>query len=75
MKCDTRRIGCMAVPTATPETTPVRPQALRELVIDASRHKPADAALALTRELLQQTNSTFSDRLLLLDVLREWGLI
>jgi len=47
----------------------VHSQALRELVADALRHGEAEKALAFSRELLQQTNSVFSDRLLGLDVL------
>ena len=45
-------------------------QAFRELLGDAMRQKQTNAALALTKQLLQQTNSTFNDRLLRLDVLR-----
>jgi tetratricopeptide (TPR) repeat protein len=48
----------------------LRCQAVRELVVDAMRHKQADAALALSKELVEQTNSVFRDRLLRLDVLR-----
>jgi predicted Zn-dependent protease len=48
----------------------MRSQAERELVIDALRFKNSDAALSLSKELVQQTNSTYSDRLLRLDVLR-----
>jgi Tfp pilus assembly protein PilF len=47
--------------------------ALRELVMDAIRFKENDRALALSRELVQQTNSSFRDRLLRLDVLRVSG--
>jgi predicted Zn-dependent protease len=49
----------------------LRCQALRELASDALEHKQAAAALELTKELLQQTNSIFADRLLRLDVLKE----
>jgi Flp pilus assembly protein TadD len=53
-------------------TNPVfRCQALRELVIDAVHCKKLDAALALSGELLRQTNSVFKDRFLRLEVLRE----
>jgi tetratricopeptide (TPR) repeat protein len=48
----------------------LRCQALRELVVDAMRNKQAEAALSLSKELLQQTNSVFADRLLRLDVLQ-----
>jgi tetratricopeptide (TPR) repeat protein len=46
-----------------------RCQALRELVVDAMRHQQTNQALAMTKELLQATNSVFSDRLLRLEVL------
>jgi tetratricopeptide (TPR) repeat protein len=49
----------------------LRCQALRELVVDAMRNKQAEAALSLSGELLKQTNSVFTDRLLRLDVLQE----
>ena len=48
----------------------LRRQALRELVVDAMRYKQTNEALAMSKELLQQTNSLFRDRLLRLDVLR-----
>jgi predicted Zn-dependent protease len=48
----------------------LRCQAMRELIGDAMRHKQTNDALALTKELLLQTNSAFSDRLLRLDVLQ-----
>jgi Flp pilus assembly protein TadD len=48
-----------------------RCQALRELVVDAMRCQQTKAALALSAELLRQTNSVFHDRFLRLDVLRE----
>jgi predicted Zn-dependent protease len=47
-----------------------RCQALRELVMDALRYQQTNAALAMSKELLQETNSVFSDRLLRLQVLR-----
>jgi hypothetical protein len=59
--------------SANPTNSTLRCQALRELVVDALRFKQKDAALALSRELLQQTNSPFTDRLLRLTVLRETG--
>jgi hypothetical protein len=49
----------------------LRCQALRELAFDALRHRQGDQALSLSKQLLQQTNSTFQDRLLRLDVLQE----
>jgi len=48
----------------------VRCQALRELVADSLRGGEGENALAFSKELLQQTNALFSDRLLRLDVLR-----
>ena len=49
----------------------LRCQALRELAFDALRHRQGDEALLLSKQLLQETNSTFKDRLLRLDVLQE----
>ena len=49
----------------------LRCQALRELAFDALRHRQGDQALGLSKQLLQETNSTFKDRLLRLDVLQE----
>jgi tetratricopeptide (TPR) repeat protein len=57
--------------SANPTNSTLRCQALRELVVDAMRFKQTDAALALSRELLQQTNSAFTDRLMRLTVLQE----
>src|ERR1017187_5717148 len=48
----------------------LRCQALRELVVDAIGSRQTNAALALSKDLVQQTNSAFSDRLLRLDVLK-----
>jgi len=48
----------------------LRCQALRELVVDSMRSRQTNAALELSRNLVQQTNSVFSDRLLRLDVLK-----
>ncbi len=56
---------------SNPTNAVLRCQAFRELVVDALRFKQADAALALSKELLQQTNSAFTDRLLRLTVLQE----
>lgn len=47
----------------------LRCKALRELVMDAARHKQTDTALDLSSNLLHETNSAFSDRLLRLDLL------
>ena len=49
----------------------LRCQALRELTVYALSHRQADEALALSKQLLQETNSTFGDRLLRLEVLQE----
>src|SRR5258706_5920205 len=49
----------------------IRCQAVRELAVDAIRYHQTNAALALTRDLLAQTNSTFRDRILRLEVLRD----
>ena len=48
----------------------LRCEALRELAFDALLHRQADEALLLSKQLLQETNSTFRDRLLRLDVLQ-----
>jgi tetratricopeptide (TPR) repeat protein len=48
----------------------VRCEALRQLTADALRHTNTTVALELSRELLGETNATFSDRLLHLDILR-----
>jgi len=57
--------------SANPTNSTLRCLALRELVVDALRFKQEGAALALSQELLQQTNSAFTDRLLRLTALRE----
>ncbi len=56
--------------SSNPTNSALRCQALRELARDAIRHKQADAALALSERLLQETNSVFTDRLLRLDLLK-----
>jgi Flp pilus assembly protein TadD len=57
--------------SANPTNSTLRCQALRELAVDSMRHKQSEAALALSLQLLQETNSVFRDRLLRLEVLRE----
>jgi tetratricopeptide (TPR) repeat protein len=57
--------------SANPTNSTLRCQALRELTVDSMRAKQPEAALTLSKELLQETNSVFRDRLLRLDVLRE----
>jgi len=54
-----------------PTNSFLRCDALRELAFDALRHRQGDLALQLSKQLLQETNSTFRDRLLRLDVLQE----
>lgn len=49
----------------------VRCQAERELVIDAMRNRNMETALAISADLVRQTNSIFSDQLLRLEVLME----
>jgi hypothetical protein len=56
---------------ADPQSGLLRCQAMRELMVDAMRHKQTETALNLSNQLLQDTNSVFSDRLLRLDVLRD----
>ena len=48
----------------------LRAPALRELVADSMRFHQTNEAMQLSSELVQQTNSAFSDRLLRLDVLK-----
>ena len=48
----------------------LRSDALRDLCVDALRHRQVDTALSLSKQLVQETNSTFQDRLMRLDVLR-----
>ena len=52
-----------------PTNGPLRCQAIRELISDAARNKQTNTALSLSKKLLDQTNSVYSDRLLRLDVL------
>ncbi|MGD0351652.1 MAG: hypothetical protein ABSB84_15260 [Verrucomicrobiota bacterium] len=56
--------------SSDPTNSLLRCQALRELVVDSMRSRQTNTALALSRDLVQQTNSAFSDRLLRLDVLK-----
>jgi tetratricopeptide (TPR) repeat protein len=48
----------------------LRSPALRELVVDSMRFRQTNAAMQLSGELVQQTNSAFSDQILRLDVLK-----
>ncbi len=56
---------------ANPTNSNLRCQALRELISESLRAKNWEAALASSRQLLQETNAVFSDRLRQLDALRE----
>jgi Flp pilus assembly protein TadD len=49
----------------------LRIEALRELCVDGLRHRQVDTALSLSEQLVRETNSTFQDRLLRLDVLQD----
>jgi predicted Zn-dependent protease len=57
--------------SSNPTNSTLRCQAIRELTIDALQHHEKDGSLALSRRLVQETNSLFTDRLLRLEVLRE----
>ena len=57
--------------SANATNSALRCEALRYLAVDSIRYKQFQSALALSRQLLQETNSVFRDRLLRLDVLRE----
>jgi predicted Zn-dependent protease len=59
--------------SAESDNPALRCQALRELIGDAGRYKQNEAALVLSKELVEQTNSTFSDKLLRLEVLYRAG--
>jgi predicted Zn-dependent protease len=54
---------------SNPTNAAMRSQAVRELIVDAMGHKQEDSALALSRQLMQETNSAFTDRILRLEVL------
>jgi tetratricopeptide (TPR) repeat protein len=49
----------------------LRCQAIRELTIDAIHHHQSNDSLALSKRLVQESNSLFTDRLLRLEALRE----
>ena len=53
-----------------PTNAALRCQAFRELTVDAMVHKESEAAAKLSKQLLDETNSVFSDRLLQLAVLQ-----
>jgi predicted Zn-dependent protease len=56
---------------ANPTNSDLRCKALRELTLDAMGYGHADAGLALSKQLTQETNSAFTDRILRLEVLLE----
>jgi predicted Zn-dependent protease len=56
---------------SNPTNSDLRCKALRELTLDAMGYGHADAGLALSKQLIQETNSTFPDRILRLEVLLE----
>ena len=56
---------------ANPSNSTLRCQALRELTMDAMGHKQETAGLALSKQLIQETNAAFTDSLLRLEVLLE----
>jgi len=56
---------------SNPTNSALRCQALRELTLDAMGHKHQDAGLALSKQLIQETNSAFTDWILRLEVLLE----
>jgi predicted Zn-dependent protease len=59
--------------SSNPTNSTLRCQALRELTIDAIQHHQKNASLALASQLVQETNSLFTDRLLRLEAFRETG--
>jgi predicted Zn-dependent protease len=56
---------------SNPTNSDLRCKALRELTLDAMGYGHADAGLALSKQLVQETNSSFPDRILRLEVLLE----
>jgi hypothetical protein len=56
---------------SNPTNSALRHRSLRELTVDAMHHHEASAALALSDELLRQTNTVFGDQILRLDVLAD----
>jgi tetratricopeptide (TPR) repeat protein len=56
---------------SNPTNSSLRCNALRELTVDAMRFRETNSAMTLSRELLRQTNSVFSDQLLRLDILSD----
>ena len=56
---------------SNPTNSDLRCKALRELTLDAMGYGHADVGLALSKQLTQETNSAFTDRILRLEVLLE----
>jgi len=56
---------------SNPTNSGLRCQALREMTLDAMGHKQTNTAVALSKQLLQETNSAFTDWMLRLEVLLE----
>jgi Flp pilus assembly protein TadD len=56
---------------SNPTNGDLRCKALRELIPDAMRYGQAASALALSKQLSEETNAAFSDRILRLEVLRD----
>jgi len=56
---------------ANPTNSDLRCKALRELTLDAMGYGHADAGLTLSKQLIQETDSAFPDRILRLEVLLE----
>jgi Tfp pilus assembly protein PilF len=56
---------------SNPTNSVLRCKALRELTQDAMSHHLQDSALALSKQLTHETNCTFPDRILQLEVLKE----
>jgi Tfp pilus assembly protein PilF len=54
---------------SNPTNSVLRCQALRELAVDAIGHHQDETALALSAQLIQETNAAFADRVLRLEVL------
>jgi Flp pilus assembly protein TadD len=55
---------------SSPTNSVLRCQAFRELIVDSMRFRQTNTAMALSKELLQDTNSVFGDRLVRLNILR-----
>ena len=56
---------------SNPTNSELRWKALRNLTLEAMRHRETNAALAFSKELLEQTNAVFADQIIRLDVLSD----